>query len=77
MMIRMAIGISHPAGRSRTFSAHGRKCCHVHCQPLLGSIAGFPAGVGWSALTSTTWSCLMVIMTVRTSAMIAMIQQTV
>jgi hypothetical protein len=27
MMMRMAIGISHPAGRSRTFSDHGRRYC--------------------------------------------------
>jgi hypothetical protein len=30
MTMRMAIGISHPTGRSRTFSDHGRRCCRVY-----------------------------------------------
>jgi hypothetical protein len=43
--MRIAMGINHPAGRSRTFSAHGRRCCRAQgqsmrvglCRSLLGS----------------------------------------
>jgi hypothetical protein len=60
MTIRIAIGISHPAGKSRTFSDHGRNFCtdtvsHVFVDTKARQ----------RKLTSTTASCLIVMMTVK------------
>jgi len=54
------MGISHPAGRSRTFSDHGRNFCtdtvsHVFVGPKAKH----------RRLTSTTASCFIVMITVK------------
>jgi hypothetical protein len=45
MTMRMAIGINHPAGRSRTFSAHGRRCCQIQRQWMSASVR---CSLGWA-----------------------------
>ena len=48
MMIKMAMGISQPAGRSRTFSDHGRSFCTDRLATRPGCLGGRQNGDAYS-----------------------------